>query len=255
MTASYFLGNGALLEGISTALPSVANIDIIGNVTAPGNVSVAGKLDVTGNVTADYYFGNIAFASGGAEASIPSAIFADVTGNVTAPGNVIVAGQVNVTGNVTASYFLGNGALLEGVATALPSVANIDVRGNIIGNYADVANVTAIVGNIGNVKMSEGIVTAPRYYINDDTYSLYTTGGYDVISFDSNNARLAYDRANDTLTLTVASADQAQFNATGNLTLQGSIIAPEGNIGNTRFVEGGNVTASYYRGNGSLQTS
>ena len=40
--ASYFLGNGALLSGITQyVLPSTANIDIRGNVTATGNVQAA----------------------------------------------------------------------------------------------------------------------------------------------------------------------------------------------------------------------
>jgi cytoskeletal protein CcmA (bactofilin family) len=120
--------------------------------------SVTTSITLSGNATASYFLGNGALLTG-VTATIPTTVTADVLGNVTATGNVIVAGQVNVTGNVTASYFLGNGALLEGVATELPSVANIDVRGNVIGTYANVNNVIAITGNIGNTILSGGNVT------------------------------------------------------------------------------------------------
>ena len=114
VSASYFLGNGAMLTGIAEALPAEITADILGNVTA------------TGNVTADYFLGNGAMLTGIAEA-LPTEITADILGNVTA------------TGNVTADYFLGNGAMLTGIAEALPA----EITADILGNVTATGNVTA----------------------------------------------------------------------------------------------------------------
>jgi len=102
--APFFVGNGSQLTGVTSTLPTRANLDIIGNVTAAGNVIVAGQVNVTGNVVANYFLGNGALLTGIEQYVLPGEITADLFGNVTA------------TGNVSAEYFLGNGALLSGVA-------------------------------------------------------------------------------------------------------------------------------------------
>ena len=157
VAASFYRGNGSLLEGITSTLPSVANIDIIGNVTAPGNIIVAGQVNVTGNVAASFYRGNGSLLEG-ITATLPSVANIDIIGNVTAPGNIIVAGQVNVTGNVAASFYRGNGSLLEGITATLPANGNSDILGNIIGNYANMHNVVGVIGNIGNTRFVGGNV-------------------------------------------------------------------------------------------------
>jgi alpha-tubulin suppressor-like RCC1 family protein len=132
VTAGYFIGNGALLTGVTSTLPTTANIDIVGNVTAAGNVIVAGQVNVTGNIVGQYLLGNGALLTGITAASLPSSANIDITGNVTAPGNVNVAGQVTAIGNVVGEYFIGNGALLSDVTSTLPSSANIDIIGNVV---------------------------------------------------------------------------------------------------------------------------
>jgi dUTPase len=110
VSAEYFIGNGAYLEGIAQAsIPAVIDADLRGNVIA------------TGNVVAGYFLGNGALLEGIAQASIPAVIDADLRGNVIAMGNV------------SAEYFTGNGAYLEGIAQAsIPAVIDADLRGNVI---------------------------------------------------------------------------------------------------------------------------
>jgi alpha-tubulin suppressor-like RCC1 family protein len=168
VTAGYFIGNGALLTGITSfTLPSTANIDIVGNVTAPGNVSVAGQVTVTGNVVGNYFIGNGALLTGVAAGTLPSTANINIVGNVSAPGNIDVAGQVTTMGNVVGNYFIGNGALLTGISSfTLPSSANIDIVGNVTapGNVSVAGQVTVtgnVVANyfIGNGALLTGVTS------------------------------------------------------------------------------------------------
>ena len=64
-------------------------------------------------------------------------------------------------GNITGKYIFGNGAFLTGLDVAsIPSIVSADIRGNMIGNYANVANIIANTGNVGNVRMSGGNIAA-----------------------------------------------------------------------------------------------
>ena len=81
VTANIFIGNGALLTGVTATLPAITNIDIIGNVTAPGNITVAGQVNVVGNVSANYFIGNGALLTG-VTATLPSIVTADIRGNL-----------------------------------------------------------------------------------------------------------------------------------------------------------------------------
>ena len=112
-----FIGNGALISGVTSSLPSQANLDIIGNVTAAGNITAEGQVNVTGNVIGSYFIGNGSQLTG-LLSGLPATGNIDIRGNVTAAGNIVAGGQVNVTGNVIGNYFIGNGALLTGLPTA-----------------------------------------------------------------------------------------------------------------------------------------
>jgi hypothetical protein len=56
-----------------------------------------------------------------------------------------------VLGNIVANYLIGNGSQLTGV---LPAAANIDIGGNLIGSYANVANIIAVGGNVGTLNVT-----------------------------------------------------------------------------------------------------
>jgi hypothetical protein len=221
ITAPFFFGNGSQLTGLTAStLPSVANLDIRGNVTAPGNITVAGQVNVVGNVSANYFIGNGALLTG-VTATLPTTVPADIRGNLIGAyanvanviavqgnvgntrflgGNVAVSGQINTLGNVVAPFFIGNGSRLTGVTATLPLTANLDIGGNVIGAFANVANIIAVQGNVGNTRFLGGNV-----------------------------------------------AVSGQINTLGNIVapfLIGNIIATQGNIGNVRMLNG-NITTSW----------
>nr|AAA86307.1 glycoprotein Vp260 [Chlorella virus] len=266
----YFFGNGALLTGITATanIPSIVTADIrgniIGNYANVSNVSatfgnIANVLFNNGNVTAaggnGYFFGNGALLTGiTATANIPSIVTADIRGNII--GNYANVSNVSATfgnianvlfnnGNVTAAggngYFFGNGALLTGItATAnIPSIVTADIRGNIIGNYANVSNVSATFGNIANVLFNNGNVTAAGgngFFIGNGSLLSGITATADIPS--------------------IVTAD-IRGNIIGNYTNVSNVIATFGNIANVLF-NNGNVTAAggngYFFGNGALLT-
>jgi hypothetical protein len=47
---------------------------------------------------------------------------------------------INAAGNVAANYFVGDGSQLTGLTFTLPPTANIDISGNVIGEYANISN-------------------------------------------------------------------------------------------------------------------
>jgi hypothetical protein len=221
ITAPFFFGNGSQLTGLTAStLPSVANLDIRGNVTAPGNITVAGQVNVVGNVSANYFIGNGALLTG-VTATLPTTVPADIRGNLIGAyanvanviavqgnvgntrflgGNVAVSGQINTLGNVVAPFFIGNGSRLTGVTATLPLTANLDIGGNVFGAFANVANIIAVQGNVGNTRFLGGNV-----------------------------------------------AVSGQINTLGNIVapfLIGNIIATQGNIGNVRMLNG-NITTSW----------
>jgi hypothetical protein len=284
VTANYFIGNGALLTGITATLPTVVTADIRGNligayanvtnviaiqgnvgnvVMLGGNVEVSGQVNVLGNVITPNMFGAvhgtqtidivgnvIDAATVGAATVSTQDLF---TSNISATSNVDVAGQVNVIGNVTANYFIGNGALLTGITATLPTVVTADIRGNLIGAYANVANIIAVQGNVGNVVMLGGNLTMSG--------QINALGNVVAPFFIGNGSQLT----GVTATLPSVVTADIRGNIIGAYANVANIIAVQGNVGNTRFVGGnvavsgqinvlGNVVAPFFLGNGSQLT-
>ncbi|AGE52425.1 Chlorovirus glycoprotein repeat domain-containing protein, partial [Paramecium bursaria Chlorella virus CvsA1] len=144
----------------------------------------------------------------GAFITLPTTITADIRGNII--GNYANVSNVTATfgnianvlfnnGNVTAAggngYFFGNGAFLSGIALALPGVISEDIRGNIIGNYANVANVitgniTATFANIANVFFIGGNINALGDITAVGNVSLGSEGVFRGPTSAANNAIL-----------------------------------------------------------------
>ncbi|AGE57579.1 Chlorovirus glycoprotein repeat domain-containing protein, partial [Acanthocystis turfacea Chlorella virus NTS-1] len=208
-TGGNFIGNGALLTGVTSTLPTDASIDITGNVSGTfvntttlsvsGNAAVAGQVNVVGNVVGGYFIGDGSLLAG---VGVSGNANINIIGNVVAPGNVdatnvattnlrvngnaIVAGQVNVMGNVVGGYFIGNGALLEGVGVS--GNARIDIIGNVFapGNV-DATNVSTtnllvngnaiVAGEVityGNV--SGNLILGNGYYLTLDGFTVKPQG-------------------------------------------------------------------------------
>ena len=161
--------NGNVIGAYANVTTVIATSGNVGNVhITGGNIAASGQINTLGNVVGNYFIGNGSQLTD-VTAVLPSSIYADIYGNVsgatvatgriTVFGNALVAekltannlqinenmvvnGQINALGNVSAGYFIGNGSQLTGITSfTLPTVANIDIRGNVIGSYANVAQV------------------------------------------------------------------------------------------------------------------
>jgi len=108
--------------------------------------------------------------------------------------NVVTA---NVTADVvTANYFVGNGAFLSGISKDLPRVANIDIKGNVVGTnvsgYAinadrvSASNVFANVVTVGRVsayainaeRASANVVTVGHVSASNVSANVVTAGRF-----------------------------------------------------------------------------
>jgi hypothetical protein len=234
---------------------SDCNVSVSGQVSA-NNIQVSGQAEIIGNVFGEYYFGNIAFASGGAESSIPNAIFTDVTGNLTGVyanvssgnignvrivgGNVSASGQINVLGNVVAPIFLGN------VNGDIRGNVNGDIRGNVIGDTRIVGGNIAVSGQINTL----GNVVAPIFLgniIGDIIGNTRIVGGNLEVSGQLNVL------GNIVAPIFLGNV-LGNFANIGNVRMEaGNILANHANIANVQL-DASNVVAQYYRGNGALLT-
>jgi len=250
------IGNGALLTGVVSSLPSKANIDIIGNVRSSGNLIVGGQISTGGNVSANYFFANGALLTG--VNVLPTKANIDIVGNVIAPGNVIAQGQVNIAGNVSANYFVGNGALMSGILTSLPTRANIDIVGNVLapGNVIVQGQVNA-VGNVtgnyflGNGILLQGIVTTfPNQANIDITGNVVSPGNVFALSQVTvvGNVAASYFIGNGSSLSGILTSlpNRANIDITGNVASLGNIVVQ----GQVTVV--GNMSANYFVGNGAL---
>ncbi|AGE59658.1 Chlorovirus glycoprotein repeat domain-containing protein, partial [Acanthocystis turfacea Chlorella virus TN603.4.2] len=210
ITASYFLGNGSQLEGVTFTLPGTGNLDITnGNIA--GNY--ANMHQIIGNIG---NIGNTRFLG----------------------GNVFVSGNVVAFGNITASYFLGNGSQLEGVTSTLPGTADLDItNGNIIGNYANMHQIIGNIGNVGNTRFVGGnVAVSGQINVLGNVVSNHFLGNITGNFANIGNTRFLGGNV----------AVSGQVNALGNVVANhflGNITGNFANIGNTRF-DGGNVAVS-----------
>ena len=135
IAGGYFVGNGALLTGItsgsriasgnSNVVIESANGDVTIGVHGVGNVAVFTPTDIQlkGNV--------------------------DILGTIVAPGLDFESGNLAVIGNISADYYYGNGRNLTGIsATSAQKIANGTSNVNIATANG---NVTVGVGGVANV--------------------------------------------------------------------------------------------------------
>ena len=179
--STFLSSNPTISSGYATEMEianltaMVANIDtlFVSNLTSITNSNIT-------NIVANY--GNI-------ETLLSNSITSNYANINTMIANTsVMFGQVYVFGNVISPFFIGNGALLTSVTSTLPPVANIDIRGNVIGGYANVSNIIAVQGYIGNVQILGGNVSvsgqvsvlgnvvAPFFIGNGATFSNVVSG-------------------------------------------------------------------------------
>jgi hypothetical protein len=246
----------------------VGNITISSIVNGNSNISISGA-DANATIGIDG-ISNIAVFStlGVAITGITSA-----TGNITG-GNIRTVGQVSATGNITGNYILGNGSQLTG----LPAT---------YGN----ANVETFLPTYTGTLSPVGIYTNGYYYANSVPVTFGGGGG----SYDNANVAAFLPTYAGNLGGTLTTASQTNITSVGSLTgltvnglntvtlspiaasvtvaptFGGTVVVnPDGVgsidnmvIGATIPVEGsfttvsasGNITATYFIGDGSYITN
>jgi hypothetical protein len=230
ITANYFVGNGALLTGLSS---SYSNVQVATYLPTYTGVVTASNVAVNGNVTAQYLFGNGSqltgiVASGSSYSNVQVATYLQ-------DGNIA---NISVAGNVTATYFVGNGALLTGIVGGASNYGNVDVR-----NFLKTGD--------GASRLIQG------YYANIDlgaTARLFSFGATAKSYFGHDgqlgNASINWVRADngDVRISTNNAAYNWIFDNTGNLTLPGATagetIATSGGyitVGNLLIGQGGSL--------------
>jgi hypothetical protein len=142
ITANYFVGNGALLTGLSS---SYSNVQVATYLPTYTGVVTASNVAVNGNVTAQYLFGNGSqltgiVASGSSYSNVNVAAYLstatiNTTGNITAQ-NLI--GNISITGNITSNVITFNTAAGINVAAGQMAWNSADGTLDIGLSYADV---------------------------------------------------------------------------------------------------------------------
>jgi hypothetical protein len=226
--AQYFIGNGALLTGISAG-SSYSNA----NVVAYGQSGWGGNIIPNANATyslgnATNYWANLWVANntiyiGG----VPLGITA---GNVlTVGGNAVLSNgsntSISTTGNISANYFFGNGSQLTGINVSTSSISN--------GN----SNVAIATAN-GNVTVA---VAGARTWTFDTTGNVTIPGnivGTATIDIDNratgNGADIQLYSADDILL-------QARDRSAGSTSEGGDINIFAGDSAEDGDVSGGDI--------------
>jgi len=249
-TGAYFndTGEAAIFSNsyVAIATNTTGNINPTWTFDAVGNLSAPGAISAVGNITAANFIGNITGNVGGGSIS--------VTGNITG-GNLLTAGAVSAGGNVTAAYHIGNGSLLSNLTGA-----------NVTGTVANAAYaVTA--GSAGTANTAQYVTANAQANITSVGIltSLSSSGNITGANINGNGSGLSNitganvtgQVANALVAGTVYTAAQPNITSVGTLsTLSVNGNTQSGNLLTAGAVSaGGNVTAAYVIGNGSLLTN
>ncbi len=240
ITATNLVSENGNIILLTSASGNIGNVLLLG-----GNIFTSGQIATLGNVFGGYFIGNGSQLTGvTSTAVLPSVVPADIRGNVIgAYANVAVVSTegISVAGNVLADYFIGNGSHLTGIAAnvTLPSVVPADIRGNVIGTYANVAVVStggiSVAGNvladyfIGNGSQLMGIYANVNVNVTTDKYL--------SANVSQSNIYLSANSVNSPGMLLSLNSD----GKVAQPALDGYLVVPEGYVANasTRLGLGG----------------
>ena len=246
----------------ATGVPQVVN----NNINVTGNITAGGFISAVGNVTGNYIIGNGSLLT---NINANSIVGGYGNANVVTLLSNFGSNVVVTTGNITGGYILGNGSQLTGLpatysnANVVSLMANfgsntISTTGNISGGYilGNGSQLTGLPATYGNAEVAAFL----------PTYTGNLAGGNLAVA---NNSTMGGN-------LSVAGTIFGTFagNISGNLVVPGAntdvIFNNSGNAGassnfqfdsatNTLELNGqanatGNITASYFLGNGSQLT-
>jgi hypothetical protein len=219
ISANYLIGNGSQLTGvISTSVnTNTANIAY----------SVAGA-----NVA-----GAVANATYAVSAGIASTVLLGSQPNIT---NVGTLNSLSVTGNIAGNYIFGNGALLSGLGATYSNVSVAAYLPTYTGNIAG-GNIS-VTGNIqGGNLLTSGYVTASG--------QLYSSS---IVTGNAGVRSNLYVSATGNITGgNILSS--GQISTSGIISAGALSVTTIENIGGN-ITSTGNITASYFHGNGSQLT-
>jgi hypothetical protein len=266
-TGNVFVGD---LQGSVYADDSTIMVDAVDNEL------FAGRATISGNVSATYFTGNGSLLTGIAT----SYGNANVVANLAALGN----NPISTTGNVTANYFLGNGRQLTGVVSSYGNTNVAAYLTTYTGNLA-AGNLTVSSGS-DTWTMSGQFLTGPggAYWHSHPEQSsddFVSAPGSDITiqSVDANSvveSQISLTSSNIEIIVVNGVTKTWRFDESGTSEIPGDIVpvvtvgasASVGNIANpwnNAYISGninsgnvsaaGNVTASYFIGNGSQLTS
>jgi fibronectin-binding autotransporter adhesin len=196
-TGSTLTVNGAnVLTGNAGAAFSTS-----GNITG-GNILTSGQISATGNVTANYFLGNVACASG---------IFSSRIFNGTSEANIGASGgnvNVSVGGTSNVAVFATTGQFITGL---------LSVTGNITGGNISATNHTgtnvSVTGTATAASTVGGVITGSSASVTGTQTAASTVGG--VITGSSTSVTGNITGAN----LTTAGNISATGNIAGNYLL------------------------------------
>jgi hypothetical protein len=257
-TGGVFYGNGAGLTNIpaSAIIGAYSNANVAnylptytGEFTA-GNANVSGEVVAGGNITADYYYGNIAFTTGGYGDSNVAAFLPTYGGDILAntitannaafDNNVSIAGNLDVTGNT--NYTNVNNLLVDDplIYAGANNISNIVDQGLITPFNDGTQQYGGFVrdASTGAWKLFANVTDAPNTTVN---FANATYVGLQAGWFAGDGGNLSnINAANITGNISLANADvTGSANIGANLSVGGNIIS------------NGNITADYFIGDGS----
>ena len=286
VTANFFIGDGSQLTNLPLGNYSNANVAAFlptygGNVNA---ITVFGQGLATQGF--DYvqmqYSNAVALPVSQYDIGTGSWFYLDPGGgvfqsNTTGTLQTVVQGNdgsVSATGNITGNYFLGNGSQLTGlpatssnvnVATFLADFGSntISTSGNITGGYIlgngsqltglpatyGNANVVNLMANFGSNSISTtGSVTATDINSNGNIRTLGAQGNI----IGANYVQANYFVGDGSLLTNINNANIVGAYSNANVANYLPIFS--GNISAGNMSATGNITASYFLGNGSQLT-
>lgn len=219
-----------------------ANLSLSGNVLSI--INSTSNITTTGNVSSNYFIGNGSQLTGitvgagsqilNGNSNVSVAANSNVTISVAGVSNVAVfdttgeyvTGTISATGNITGSYFIGNGSALTGITAGTTTFSNTAPVSPAVGDVWIQAN------------------TAIQYiYFNDNTsnqwaemeaYQSFSGGGGSVTG---SNTQIQFN-------------DGGSAGASANLTFNSATNT----LSTTIITATGNITGSYFIGNGSQLT-
>jgi hypothetical protein len=241
ITGNYYIGNGSQLTSVvATGVGVLPSLSVTGN-------TITGNVTASGNVSGDYILGNGALLTGvitsvaninngNSNITVVSS-GGNITASVGGTSNVVVwattgeyvNGIISATGNITGNYFIGNGSALTGIIAGATTTFSSTAPGSPA---------------VGDVWIQAN--TAIQYvYFNDDTSSQWAEmEAYQSFSTGTAGGGVA------------GSNTQIQFNNAGSAGASANLTfdSATNTLSTTTITATGNITGSYFIGNGSQLT-